>query len=132
MGGPFDGTFRQIGLAAGVAALGSIFTVHVTAAMTDALAGLPLPAAAGEQLAQAVGSGAGVQIASRVPAALASRVAQAARAATASGVSLIFVVGAVSTAVVTVVSFVVMRQAVAEPSGKLPTLTAAVAQEDGR
>lgn len=101
-------TFRQIGLAAGVAALGSIFTARVTSSMSGSLQLVPLPAAAREQLTDAVGSGAGVQVASHVPAGLQSAVAQAARAATASGVNTIFLVGAVAAAAVTMLAFVMM------------------------
>ncbi len=106
-------TFRQIGLAAGVAALGSIFTARVTGAMSSNLSVLPLPAGADAQLSAAVGSGAGVQVASHVPAALAPTVAEAARAATASGVNLIFIVGASAAAAVTVLAFVLMRNSTA-------------------
>ncbi len=105
-------TFRQVGLAAGVAALGSIFTAHVTSAMGTSLDVLPLPAAANAQLSDAVGSGAGVQVASYVPAALSQGVAEAARAATASGINTIFLVGAVAAAAVTVLAFVMMRKTV--------------------
>ena len=103
-------TFRQIGLAAGVAALGSIFTAHVTSSMSAGLGLLPLPADARAQIAAAVGSGAGVQVAAHVPSALSAQVAQAARAATAGGVNSIFVVGAAVAAVVTVISFVMMQR----------------------
>ncbi len=103
-------TFRQIGLAAGVAALGSIFTARVTSAMSANLGLLPLPAGADAQLATAVGSGAGVQVAAHVPALLSPSVAEAARAATASGINLIFIVGASAAAVVTLVAFVMMRR----------------------
>ena len=105
-------TFRQVGLAAGVAALGSIFTAHVTSAMGTSLDVLPLPAAANAQLSDAVGSGAGVQVASYVPAALSQGVAEAARVATASGINTIFLVGAVAAAAVTVLAFVMMRKTV--------------------
>ena len=103
-------TFRQIGLAAGVAALGTIFTSHATSSMGNSLSLLPLPTGAREELASAVGSGAGVQVASHVPAALSAQVAEAARAATAGGVNTIFVVGAIAAAVVTVISFVMMQR----------------------
>lgn len=103
-------TFRQIGLAAGVAALGSVFTGHVTGSMTDRLRLLPLPAAARQQLADAVGSGAGVQVTADVPVAVRSAVAEAARAATASGINVIFVVGASACAVITVLAFAMMRR----------------------
>lgn len=103
-------TFRQIGLAAGVAALGSIFTAQVTHAMSGSLQSLALPATAREQLTDAVGSGAGVQVASHVPAALSATVAQAARAATASGVNTIFLLSAIAAAAVTLLAFAIMRK----------------------
>ncbi len=106
-------TFRQIGLAAGVAALGSIFTAHVTSAMSSSLSVLPVPATANDQLSAAVGSGAGVQVAAHVPPALSQGVAEAARAATAGGINTIFMVGACAAAAVTVLAFVMMRKTAA-------------------
>ena len=103
-------TFRQIGLAAGVAALGSIFTAHVTSSMSVSLRSLQLPAATREQLADAVGSGAGVQVASRVPASVRTAVTQAARAATAGGINTVFMVGAVAAATITLLAFVMMMR----------------------
>ncbi|SDO84981.1 drug resistance transporter, EmrB/QacA subfamily [Nakamurella panacisegetis] len=103
-------TFRQIGLAAGVAALGSIFTAHVTSAMDTRVSALPLTVSARDELASAVGSGGGVQVASHVPGAISAQVAEAARAATAGGVNAVFVVGAVAAAAVAVISFVLMQR----------------------
>jgi EmrB/QacA subfamily drug resistance transporter len=102
-------TFRQVGLAAGVAGLGSIFAGHVTSSMGEALSGSVLPRGAQAQLADAVGSGAGTQVASHVPAALSSMVAQAARVATAGGVNEIFFVGACIVGLISVLGFLLMR-----------------------
>lgn len=103
-------TFRQIGLAAGVAALGSIFTTRVTHVMSSNVTALHLPAGGRDELATAVGSGAGVQVATHVNPAIATQVAEAARAATASGVNAIFEVGAWAAAFVTIAAFVAMRK----------------------
>ena len=101
-------TFRQVGLAAGVAALGSIFTAHITSSLSGALRSLPVPVTARAQLTDAVAAGAGVQVAGRVPADLRVTVAHAARAATASGINTVFTVGAVTAAVITLVAFGLM------------------------
>ena len=101
-------TFRQIGLAAGVAALGSIFTARVSSSMTSGLSGLPLPTAGRDQLVDAVGSGAGAAVAQHVPAVLATPVGHAATEATAAGLNLVFVVGAVTATVITVAAWLMM------------------------
>ena len=101
-------TFRQIGLAAGVAALGSVFTARVGSSMTSGLNDLPLPAAAREQLIQAVASGTGSAVAQHVPTMLSTPVAYAARDATASGLNLVFVVGAVTATIITVAAWLMM------------------------
>ncbi len=101
-------TFRQIGLAAGVAALGSVFAARITSSMTSGLSDLPLPAATRDQVVDAVGSGAGTAVAQHVPPLLGTPVAQAARDATAAGLNLVFVVGAVTATIVTVAAWLIM------------------------
>jgi predicted MFS family arabinose efflux permease len=59
-------TFRQIGLAAGVAALGSIFASQVRHGVGSALAGTPLARSA-HQIATAVSSGSVAKVLARAP-----------------------------------------------------------------
>jgi hypothetical protein len=59
-------TFRQIGLAAGVAALGSIFATHIRNGVGSSLAGTPLSRSA-HQIATAVSSGNVGQVVAHAP-----------------------------------------------------------------
>jgi EmrB/QacA subfamily drug resistance transporter len=60
-------TFRQIGIATGVAALGAIFQHRVSSIVTDGLAGTP-GAARADDFAAAVSAGAGDRVAQAAPA----------------------------------------------------------------
>ncbi|MGW7545720.1 MFS transporter, partial [Streptomyces sp. NPDC054770] len=103
-------TMRQIGLATGVAVLGSVFQRRVTDATSERLAATGLPHDAIAALSDAVGSGAGVRAAAGVPGPLRPAVAEAARVATASGLDDILRIGAVAAGVCAVVAFLTIRR----------------------
>ena len=52
-----NSTFRQVGIATGIAALGALLQARVTAKLGDALAGVPLPPGAKDRLGEAVVGG---------------------------------------------------------------------------
>jgi predicted MFS family arabinose efflux permease len=79
MAGGINATSRQVGLAAGVAALGSIFATHIRNGVASSLAGTPLARSA-HQLATAVSSGNVAQVLAHAP-----RAARARLAATSTG-----------------------------------------------
>ena len=78
-------TFRQIGLAAGVADLGALFAHSSTQDVQTQLAGHGIPPESVGRLADAVGNGAGVQVAAGLTGQAAHVVAGVARGPTAAG-----------------------------------------------
>ena len=99
-------TFRQIGIAAGVAALGAVFAHSTTGDVETRLSEAGLPADAVTQLAGAVGNGAGVRVADSVPGPVAQAVATAAREATAAGLDQVLWIGTAVAVLATVVAVV--------------------------
>jgi EmrB/QacA subfamily drug resistance transporter len=89
-----NNTFRQVGIATGIAALGAVFQSHVRSAVADSFAGTRL-APFSHEIARGVSSGAVQGVIARVPDPSRSRVVAAARAAFVGGLNDIFVIGAV-------------------------------------
>jgi EmrB/QacA subfamily drug resistance transporter len=94
MGSGINNTFRQIGIATGIAGLGAVFQHQVSTRLVDALAGTPA-AGRGHALAHAVSSGALSQTIDSAPPASRAAIAHAARTAFIGGLNDIFVVAAV-------------------------------------
>ncbi|MDP9340993.1 MAG: MFS transporter [Actinomycetota bacterium] len=103
-----NNTFRQVGIATGIAALGAIFQSHVQSAVTIGLAGTPAARQAGA-IGQAVTSGSLSQLLRRLPGPVRARVAEVARSAFVGGLNDIFVVGAIVALAGAVVSVVFVR-----------------------
>lgn len=108
MGSGINSTFRQIGIATGIAGLGALFQSHINDKMSSALSGTPLSAHAGE-LGQAVTSGAIGDAVKALPASAQATVAEAGKAAFVSGYHSIFYVGAAISLVGAVLSFILVR-----------------------
>jgi EmrB/QacA subfamily drug resistance transporter len=94
MGSGINNTFRQTGIATGIAGLGAIFQSQVQSRLTDALAGTPA-AGRSHALAHAVSSGAMSQVVDSAPPASRAVIAHAARSAFVGGLNDILVVAAV-------------------------------------
>jgi EmrB/QacA subfamily drug resistance transporter len=109
MASGINNTFRQVGLATGIAALGAIFQSHVQTKVVDALSNSPVAAHA-SAIAHAVSSGAGRQSFGGVPAQARSLVEHAAHHAFVSGLNELLVVGAVIAFTGAALSFVLVRQ----------------------
>lgn len=103
-------TMRQVGVAAGVAVLGVVFTNQATHAMTRGLAGTGLPQDAAARLSDAVGSGLGARVAQAVPAPLRNSIATAASDATASAMNHMFFFGAVAAAATAIIAAALIRR----------------------
>jgi EmrB/QacA subfamily drug resistance transporter len=104
-----NSTFRQVGIATGIAALGALFQARVTARLADALAGVPLPPGVQERLGEAVVSG-GAQAAARAaPPGAREAVAEAARRAFIDGLNEILIVAAVVAFAGGVLAFALVR-----------------------
>ncbi|MGD1053997.1 MAG: MFS transporter [Candidatus Dormibacteria bacterium] len=89
-----NSTLRQVGIAAGVAALGSIFAASIQSAVTARLIGTALRSRASE-LAHAVSTGGAASAIASTPAPLRGLIVAAGRSAFVSGLDLIMIVGAV-------------------------------------
>lgn len=88
-----NNTFRQVGIATGIAAYGALFQHRVEADLAGALRGGPLGGRVHE-LAAAVVSGNAQSAAAGLPAPLRRQLAEAAKHAFVGGLNLLFVVGA--------------------------------------
>jgi EmrB/QacA subfamily drug resistance transporter len=94
MGSGINNTFRQVGIATGIAALGAIFQSRITNSLGDLLAGTP-GAAHVHQLGVAVAGGGAKQALAAVPAAGRPTVEHAIKVAFTSGLNDILLLGAI-------------------------------------
>lgn len=102
-------SFRQIGLAVGVAALGAVFHASITGALPGRLRALGLPPEQTDTLTAQVAAGSGVVPGQSLTPALASSFADVATTATTSAVVLIMTIGAVLAAATTVACLLLAR-----------------------
>jgi EmrB/QacA subfamily drug resistance transporter len=96
MASGINSTFRQVGIATGIAALGAIFQARIRTEVDDLMAGPP-GASAGRRhaLADAVANGGTHQVLQQVPASARHQVADVARQAFVSGLNEILIVAAI-------------------------------------
>jgi EmrB/QacA subfamily drug resistance transporter len=102
-------TFRQVGIATGIAALGALFQARVESKLADALAGTP-GAGRAHQLAEAIASGGAKQAIAGAPASARPRIEAAANQAFIAGLNDILLVGTGIAFVGAVAAFVLVRQ----------------------
>jgi EmrB/QacA subfamily drug resistance transporter len=94
MASGISSTFRQVGIATGIAGLGAIFQSQITDRLTTALAGTP-GASRSDQLAHAVSAGGAPQAIAASPPAARPRLEQAIHVAFTAALNDILLVGAV-------------------------------------
>ncbi len=94
MASGINSTFRQIGIATGVAGLGAIFSSHIRSSVVSRLIDTPLAAHA-HAVAHGISTGGAAQTIAATPKPLRSLVAGAARSAFVDGLNTILLVGAV-------------------------------------
>ena len=109
MASGINSTFRQVGIAAGVAALGSIFASQIRSAVTSGLAGTSL-AHSSPQIAKAVSSGRVGQVIAHVPAASRGRVAEVSTSSFAHALNDILLIAAIVAFVGAVAAVALIRQ----------------------
>ena len=109
MASGINSTFRQIGLATGIAALGAIFQHRVDATVADALAGTPAAGRAG-QFSEAIAAGAGDRAAAGAPPAMRGQLTDLAHHAFISGMNTLLIVTAAVAVVGAIGSAVLVRQ----------------------
>ena len=94
MASGINSTFRQVGIATGIAGLGAVFQSHVQDKVMAALSHTPVATHAA-QIAHGVASGGGREAIGGVPAQFRDTVEHAARHAFVSGLNELFLIGAV-------------------------------------
>jgi hypothetical protein len=109
MGSGINNTFRQVGIATGIAALGAIFQSTVESKISNALAGSPVAAHA-RDIAHGVVAGGGHEALGSVPGPFRGQVVDAARQAFVSGLTELFVIGAIVAFVGAALGFALVRQ----------------------
>ncbi len=109
MASGINSTFRQVGLATGIAVLGTIFVSHIRSNVVADLAGTPAGSFS-RQIADAVESGQIRLILERVPAAAKQVVEAAARAGFVDALNLILLISACLTFVAAIACFFLIRE----------------------
>lgn len=109
MASGINSTFRQVGIATGIAGLGAVFQSSVTSHLSRLLANTPGAGRAGV-LAQAVASGGTRQAVAAVPSAEQAVVGRAAREAFIAGLNDVLIVAAVIALAGAVLAFALMRR----------------------
>jgi predicted MFS family arabinose efflux permease len=109
MASGINSTFRQVGTATGVAALGSLLATQSRSVVTSALDHTSLASHA-SSLAQTISRGDVAAVLGHVPAALRAQVAYTARAGYISGLNEVIMIAAILAFVGAVGSFVLIRQ----------------------
>ena len=121
MASGINSTFRQVGIATGIALLGTLFANHVREQVLAAVAAIPALTARGPQIATAVQSGQIGNVIARLPAAARHVVAIITRAAFTTGLNHILLVAAIIALASGVVSLATIRSkdfARAAPGGQ--------------
>jgi EmrB/QacA subfamily drug resistance transporter len=129
MASGINSTFRQVGIATGIAGLGAIFQSRVESGVTERLAGTPLAGRA-EELSEAVATAGAGGVIESAPAGAREILGEAARASFVDGLNEIFLVAAIIALIGGVLAFVLVRgrdfvvQAAADPHGAEPQTVA--------
>ena len=114
MASGINSTFRQVGIATGIAGLGAVFqsdiTSKVTASLLSSPAGQQVAAQHGAQLGPALAAGQMQQAAARLPHAQGQALTAAYHAGFASSLNLLMVIGAIIAFVGALGSFFLIRQ----------------------
>jgi EmrB/QacA subfamily drug resistance transporter len=109
MASGINNTFRQVGIATGIAGLGAIFQSRVQDKVMEALAGTPVAAHA-SQIAHGVASGGGREAIGSVPPAARATVQHAATHAFVSGINELFVIAGTIAFIGAVLALALVRQ----------------------
>jgi hypothetical protein len=109
MASGINSTFRQIGIASGIAVLGTIFASHIRSNVIADLAGTPASGFS-HQIADGVSSGQVQALLARVPAAARQAVESAARAGFVDALNLILLITGLLTFLAAIGSFFLIRE----------------------
>jgi len=109
MASGINSTLRQVGIATGIAVLGTVFASRLRDVVVSHLSGTPLSAQA-HQIATAVSSGRAGQTLATLPPALRGSAGLAARSGFVAGLNLILLVGVVICGAGAVLTFALIRK----------------------
>src|SRR5579859_4751783 len=109
MASGINSTLRQVGIATGVATLGSLFASQVRSSVAGHLAGTPLSSSA-HQIAHGISNGGVTHAIIATPAPLRGLVAGAARAGFVSGLNEILLIGAIAALAGAVIALGLIRE----------------------
>ncbi|QIQ01934.1 MFS transporter [Streptomyces liangshanensis] len=109
MASGINSTFRQIGIATGIALLGTLFSSKIKSYVTDHIAGIPGAGEIGSRLSTAVQSGTVSQTVDTLPPAVRGPVENLAAAAFTSGLNELLLVGGIIALASGVVAFFTIR-----------------------
>ena len=109
MASGINATLRQVGIATGVAGLGTILASHVRTSVVDGLSGTALTGHA-HTIAHAISTGGAPQVIADTPAPLRGLVAGTARSALVQGLNTILLVAAIASFAAAAVSLVLIRE----------------------
>ena len=121
MASGINSTFRQVGIATGIALLGTLFSNHVREQVLTGVAAIPGLSARGPQIATAVQSGQIGTVIARLPGHARQAIAVITRAAFTTGLNRILLVAAIIALVSGVISLAAIRSkdfARAAPGGQ--------------
>jgi EmrB/QacA subfamily drug resistance transporter len=110
MASGINNTFRQVGIATGVAALGAVFQSRVQSKVVELLSSTSVGHGRAEQIGHAVSSGQAGQAVASVPGPARGVVAAAARQGFVTGLNELFVIAASVAFVGAVIGFLLVRQ----------------------
>ena len=108
MASGINSTFRQVGIATGIALLGTLFSNRLAAAVTDLTAGTPLAPRSG-QISTALRNGGAGKLFSSAPRQGRAQLAEVVRGSFTSALDQILLVAAVLSFVAGVLAFVLIR-----------------------
>jgi EmrB/QacA subfamily drug resistance transporter len=110
MASGINSTFRQVGIATGIALLGTLFSNRFTSEVTSQVAQVPALAGNGSRIAKAVQSGGASQTASSAPPALRAQVREITVSSFTTGLNFILLVAAIIAFTAAVITFLAIRQ----------------------
>jgi EmrB/QacA subfamily drug resistance transporter len=108
MASGINSTFRQVGIATGIAGLGAVFQHRVESIVVSGLAGTPASGRAG-QIAEAVSSGGGSRVTDAVPAPARAEVGRVITEAFVGALNTLLVIGSVTALIGGVLAAVLVR-----------------------
>jgi hypothetical protein len=110
MASGINSTFRQVGIATGIALLGTLFANRTHSVVTSQLASVPGTQSHTQQVATGLQSGELGKVLASLPAGIRSQAALATRTAFVDGLNLIFLVAAIIAIVAGVIALFAVRQ----------------------